>query len=88
VELKLNRTNHLLDNADHAKILGDNMCIVRKNTETIIDASKEVDLEIKKEDTMYMLLSCHQDMNQNHDMKITNRLFENVTVQIFESGRY
>jgi hypothetical protein len=26
----------------------------------------------------YMLLSCHQNAGQNHDIKIANRCFENV----------
>jgi hypothetical protein len=34
--------------------------LIKKNTETLIDASKEVDLEINVEKTKYMLLSRHQ----------------------------
>jgi hypothetical protein len=56
---------------------------VKKDTETLIDASKEVGLEIYIEKTEYMLLSHHQNVSQNRDIKIANRLFENVTVQIF-----
>jgi hypothetical protein len=49
-----------------------------KNTETLIDISKEVGLEVNAEKTKYMLLSHHQKAGQNHDMKIVNRCFENV----------
>jgi hypothetical protein len=41
---------------------------IKKNTETLIDASKEVDLEINVEKTMYMLLSRHQNVGQNRDV--------------------
>jgi hypothetical protein len=49
-----------------------------KNMETLIDASKEVGLEIIIEKTKYMLLSHHQNIGQNWDIKIANRSFENV----------
>jgi hypothetical protein len=44
-----------------------------KNAETFIDASKEVGLEINVDKTKYMLLSRHQNVAQNRDMKIVNR---------------
>jgi hypothetical protein len=53
--------------------------IIKKNTETLIDASKEVDLEINIEKTKYMLLSHHQNAGRNRDIKIANRSFENVS---------
>jgi hypothetical protein len=46
--------------------------------ETLIDASKEVGLEINVEKTKYMLLSRHQNAGQNRDIEIANRWFENV----------
>jgi hypothetical protein len=33
--------------------------VIKKNTETLIEASKEVGLEVKAEKTKCMLLSCH-----------------------------
>jgi hypothetical protein len=52
--------------------LGDNIDVIKKNTETLIDASKEVGLEIIIEKTKYMLLSCHQNVGQNCHIKIAN----------------
>jgi hypothetical protein len=52
---------------------------VKKNTETLIDASKEVGLEINIEKTKYMLPSPHQNVGQNRDIKIANKLFANVS---------
>jgi hypothetical protein len=48
-------------------------------TETLIDASKEVGLEINVDKTKDMLLSRHQNVGQNRDIKIANRSFENVS---------
>jgi hypothetical protein len=59
-------------------LLGDNINTIQKNTETLIYASKEVGLEINIEKTKYMLLSHHQNVSQNQDIKIANRSFENV----------
>jgi hypothetical protein len=79
VGLKLNGTHQLLAYADDVNLLGDNIDNINKNTETIIDSSKEVSLEINVEKTKCMLLSRHQNAGQNRDIKITNRSFENVT---------
>jgi ribosomal protein S2 len=45
---------------------------------TLIDASKEVGLEVNAEKTKYMLLSRHQNARQNHYINIANRCFDNV----------
>jgi hypothetical protein len=45
---------------------------VNKNTETLIDASKEVGLEVNIETTKCMFVS----RDQNQDIKIANRSFE------------
>jgi hypothetical protein len=42
-------------------LLGDNIDTIKKHTETLIDASKEVGLEVNAEKTKYMLLSYHQN---------------------------
>jgi hypothetical protein len=46
-------------------LLGDNIGTVKKNTETLIDTSKEVGLEANTEKTKYILLSLHQNLGQN-----------------------
>jgi hypothetical protein len=79
VGLKLNGTYQLLACADDVNLLGDNIHTMEKNTETLIDGSKEVGLEINIEKTKYMLLSHHQNAGQNQDINIANRLFENVS---------
>jgi hypothetical protein len=64
--------------ADDVNLLGDDIDTIKKNTESLIHASMEVGLEVNAEKTKYMLLSCHQNAGQNHDIKIGNRYFENV----------
>jgi hypothetical protein len=45
VGLKLNGTHHVLAYADDVNLLGDNTDFIKK-TQTLIDASKEVGLEM------------------------------------------
>jgi ABC-type antimicrobial peptide transport system ATPase subunit len=70
VGLKLNRTYQLLAYADDVNLLGDNMDTIKKNTETLIDDSKEVGLEININKTQYMFLSHHWNAGQNQDKEI------------------
>jgi hypothetical protein len=59
VGLKFNGTLQLLAYADDVNLLGDNIDTIKKKKETLIDASKDVGLEINVEKTKYMLLSYH-----------------------------
>jgi hypothetical protein len=59
-------------------LLGDNIGTIEKNTETLIDPSYEVGLEVNIGRTKY-LLSPYQIAGQNQNMKIANRSFENMS---------
>jgi hypothetical protein len=78
VEPKLNGTHQLLFYVDVVNLLGDKINTIKKNTGTLIDGGKEIGLEVNAEKTKYMLLSCHQNKGQNHDIKTAKRSFENV----------
>jgi hypothetical protein len=45
-------------------LLENNTDTIKKNTETLTDASKEVGLEVNIEKTKYMLLSHHRMQNK------------------------
>jgi hypothetical protein len=62
VGLKLNGTHHLLAYFNDVNLLGDNIdtTSIKKNTETLIYAIREVGLEINVEEIKYLLLSRHQ----------------------------
>jgi competence transcription factor ComK len=51
---------------------------MKKNTETLIDASKKAGLEVNAKKTKYIFPSLHQNAGQNQDINIANRSFENV----------
>jgi hypothetical protein len=57
VGLKLNETHQLLAYADDVNLLGDNIDTIKKNTETLTDASKEVGPEINVEKTKYVYVA-------------------------------
>jgi hypothetical protein len=58
-------------------LLGDSVDTIKKNTQTLIDASKKDGQDVNAEKTKYML-SRHQNAGQNHGLKIAYRCFENV----------
>jgi hypothetical protein len=60
-------------------LLGDNTDTIKKNTDILIDASKDVGLEINVDKTKYILLSRYQNVGQNQDIKRANRSSENVS---------
>jgi hypothetical protein len=71
--------HQLLVSACDTNLGGDNIDTIKKNTETVIDASKEVGLEVNAVKAKYMLLSRHQDAVQNCDITMASR----CTVHIF-----
>jgi hypothetical protein len=65
---------------DCVNIVGENMDTTQKNTKalSLLDASKEVDLEVDPDKTKYMLVSRCQKAGQRHSIKTGNRSFEDV----------
>jgi hypothetical protein len=64
--------------ADDVNLPGYNIDATKKNMETLIDANKEVGLEVNTEKTKHMLLSHHQKAGKYYDIKIAHICFENV----------
>jgi hypothetical protein len=62
--------------------LGGNIDTLQKNTEALLDADKEVGLEVNSEKTKYMLISCKK-AGQKHGIKLVNMSFEGVAKFIY-----
>jgi hypothetical protein len=63
--------------ADVVNLLGDNINNLKENTETLIDASKEIGLEVNAEKTVCCCpITRMQD--KNNGIKTANRSVENV----------
>jgi hypothetical protein len=58
--------------------LGRSVHAIKKNTEALVVASKEIGLEVNAEKTKYMVMSRNQNAGQNHNIKIDNKSFEKV----------
>jgi hypothetical protein len=56
----------------------DNTNTIKENTVTLLEASRDVDLEINAEKTKYMIMSHHQNSGQNQNIRRANESFENV----------
>jgi hypothetical protein len=75
----LNGTHQLLAYADDVNRLGEGIDTINRNMEILIDASKDAGLEVNVEKTKYIFVSRDQNVDQNRDIKIGNRSFENIS---------
>ncbi|KAJ4433470.1 hypothetical protein ANN_15773 [Periplaneta americana] len=59
-------------------MLGENPQAIRENTGILLEASKEIGLEVNPEKTKYMIMSRDENIIRNGNIKIGNLSFEEV----------
>jgi hypothetical protein len=74
--LKINCTNQILVHADVVNTLDRSVHTIKKNTEVLVVASKEIGLEVNADKTKHVAMFLNQNARRSHNIEIYNSSFE------------
>jgi hypothetical protein len=78
VDLEWKGKHKVLVYADYVNLLGDSVNTIKENSETLLEASRDIGIEINAENTKYMIISRYPNSGQNQNIRIANESFEKV----------
>jgi hypothetical protein len=61
-------------------MLDGNVNTIKKHTQSLLEAGLKLGVEVNIEKTKYMIISHHQNTEQNHSLLIADRPFEKVKI--------
>jgi hypothetical protein len=64
--------------ANDVNLLGDIVNTIQENIERLLEAIRDIGIEINAEKTKYMIMSRHLNSGQTQNIRIANESFENV----------
>jgi hypothetical protein len=70
--LELNGKHQLLIYANDVNLLDDSVNTIKENSETFLEASRDISLEINAEKTKYIIMAFYPNSGQNQNIRITN----------------
>jgi hypothetical protein len=76
--LLLDGKHQLLVYANNINMLGKNISTMKRKTEALLEANRDVDLEVNTENIKYIAACHHQNVGKNHSSLIANKSFENM----------